>query len=270
MKKEEKIEIIPITQAFAVWKDSQSTIQYPQDLPPDYFTSYITTLPFLAAGPYYWQIYSAKNNTPSIIDVGGAVNELTPYSREQLTGSDDQSLIFSLFHPADLPHVLTFIAKVIEFLFVLPKEEKNSFHITIYGRVKNANGDYVWNAIQYPSFYWDEEGKLLYGLVVYYDVSHLKNDHELPLLSILDRTGNNNQVFSCYYADENKPVYFTSPAISKREQEVLLLIQKGKTSKEIAGELHIAKNTVENHRQRLLKKFGAASSIELLSKINRF
>jgi len=42
--------------------------------------------------------------------------------------------------------------------------------------------------------------------------------------------------------------------LSCRESEVLQLIAEGKASKQIAVELNLSKKTVENHRQRLMKK----------------
>jgi len=43
--------------------------------------------------------------------------------------------------------------------------------------------------------------------------------------------------------------------ISDREKEVLELLIDGLTSKEIGEKLHISKNTVDNHRRNLLRKF---------------
>jgi DNA-binding NarL/FixJ family response regulator len=42
--------------------------------------------------------------------------------------------------------------------------------------------------------------------------------------------------------------------LSSRETEVLQLIAEGKASKEIASELNLSIKTVDNHRQRLMKK----------------
>ncbi len=44
--------------------------------------------------------------------------------------------------------------------------------------------------------------------------------------------------------------------LSHREREVALLIAKGRSSRQIGKELHIAENTVKNHRKRLRKNLG--------------
>jgi two-component system, LuxR family, sensor histidine kinase TtrS len=51
-----------------------------------------------------------------------------------------------------------------------------------------------------------------------------------------------------------------------REREIIAQLSQGKSSKQIADILGISKNTVDNHRQNLLKKFEVTSSAELVVK----
>ena len=60
----------------------------------------------------------------------------------------------------------------------------------------------------------------------------------------------------------------TLPHISKREKEILELVSKGSTSKEIATKLYISPRTVEVHRARLMKKLGASNAAALSSWAN--
>lgn len=52
--------------------------------------------------------------------------------------------------------------------------------------------------------------------------------------------------------------------LSKREIEILRLINKGLLSKEISDQLNISVHTVNTHRQRILEKLHANSSIEAI------
>lgn len=52
--------------------------------------------------------------------------------------------------------------------------------------------------------------------------------------------------------------------LSKREQEILVLISKGFTSLRIAKTLFISKHTVETHRKNILRKLELNSSTELV------
>jgi len=52
--------------------------------------------------------------------------------------------------------------------------------------------------------------------------------------------------------------------LTAREREVMELALKGLSSKAIANKLSISYRTVEQHRSRLLEKFGVGSMTELL------
>ena len=52
--------------------------------------------------------------------------------------------------------------------------------------------------------------------------------------------------------------------LSSREKEILHLIANGKTSKEIAEELFIAKTTVDTHRKNMIRKLQLKSGNELI------
>lgn len=55
--------------------------------------------------------------------------------------------------------------------------------------------------------------------------------------------------------------------LSAREREVAALLVEGLTSKEIARQLTLSPRTVEMHRARLMKKFSAATSSELVNRL---
>jgi DNA-binding NarL/FixJ family response regulator len=58
---------------------------------------------------------------------------------------------------------------------------------------------------------------------------------------------------------ESKP----SPALTKREREVLQLIAEGKTTKDIASQLYVSIKTIETHRKQIMGKVGLNSVAEL-------
>lgn len=63
----------------------------------------------------------------------------------------------------------------------------------------------------------------------------------------------------------NKVVKSDSP-LSEREEEVLRLISRGKTSEEIAEKLNISPLTVKAHRRNMIRKLNAKNSSELMTK----
>ena len=57
---------------------------------------------------------------------------------------------------------------------------------------------------------------------------------------------------------------FASP-LSRREQEILLLVAEGFTNQQIADQLFTSKRTVETHRQNMLAKTGCKNTAALIS-----
>ncbi len=67
------------------------------------------------------------------------------------------------------------------------------------------------------------------------------------------------------YIEDNVKVGKTDKVVlSNREKEILHLIANGKTSKEIAESLFIAKTTVDTHRKNMIRKLQLNSGTELI------
>jgi DNA-binding CsgD family transcriptional regulator len=52
--------------------------------------------------------------------------------------------------------------------------------------------------------------------------------------------------------------------LTPRERQVMKLLVAGKTSKEIAGDLHLSVRTVEAHRRTVLRKMNVLSAAQLV------
>jgi DNA-binding NarL/FixJ family response regulator len=55
-----------------------------------------------------------------------------------------------------------------------------------------------------------------------------------------------------------------SLGLSRREQQLVGLIQQGLTNKEIASRLNLSEQTVKNHVYRMLRKLGAPDRLSLV------
>lgn len=67
------------------------------------------------------------------------------------------------------------------------------------------------------------------------------------------------------YINDNVAIDRSEKAIlSNREKEILHLIANGKTSKQIANELFIAKTTVDTHRKNMIRKLNLTTGNELV------
>jgi two-component system nitrate/nitrite response regulator NarL len=66
-------------------------------------------------------------------------------------------------------------------------------------------------------------------------------------------------------SEENKKNKIQKRGIlSRREKEIIALIEEGKTSVEISEILFIAKGTVDSHRKNMIRKLGLSSASELV------
>jgi len=54
-------------------------------------------------------------------------------------------------------------------------------------------------------------------------------------------------------------------ALTPREKEVLLLLSRGYTNREIAAEMNLSTRTIEGHRASLVSKLGISSRVELMN-----
>lgn len=259
------LEIISPKQFFDNWRTKMTADVQDNRAIANYFKPYVETIPRLALGEYYWQIFNNAEPFPKILMVEGAVEKLTPFDAEGLMNAPIE-VFFSSFHPDDLKQTMTFVTKIFQILFDLDNDKRKNNNITVYARVKNGTGNYIWNSLQYPALYFDEMGNFLYGMALYTNVNHLMKPDAEPMMTILDTTNKTHQVFMCYSPLNELGVQKTAPIVSKREKEIIALLSQGKASKQISDILGITKNTVDNHRQRLLKKFDVTSSAELVMK----
>ncbi len=98
----------------------------------------------------------------------------------------------------------------------------------------------------------------------------LKNADEKELLSAIEIVSKGKKYYSLEITEkmvnnltEEKTTY---KKLTKKEIEVLGLLAKGFTTKDIASQLFISSRTVETHRANMLKKLKVKNSAELINK----
>ncbi len=68
-----------------------------------------------------------------------------------------------------------------------------------------------------------------------------------------------DDVLSMYRHDKGSPFQ----GLTRREKEILQLVVKGHTSKQMAERLHLSQRTVDHYRSNLLRKFNRKNSVEM-------
>ncbi len=98
----------------------------------------------------------------------------------------------------------------------------------------------------------------------------LKNTDEAELILAIRSVYNGKKHFSAEISE--KMINFMSTqsisenVLSNKETEVLVLISKGLTTKEIATKLFVSSRTIETHRANILKKLEVKNTAELIKK----
>jgi len=65
--------------------------------------------------------------------------------------------------------------------------------------------------------------------------------------------------------DEGEPPMPPHPRLTPRQGEVLRLLERGRSTEQIAAELHLSPDTVRNHIRHLLRALGAHSRLEAVA-----
>jgi DNA-binding CsgD family transcriptional regulator len=170
--------------------------------------------------------------------------------------------LISLVHPADLPVVISFESKVMEFFNLLTIEKMFKYKVRYDYRLKHKDGHYIRVLQQVITIETDDKGAIVKTMGIHSDITDLKNEG-LPVLSFIGLDGEptyeNVQVegkFSFLKPEER---------FSPREKEILNKLIQGRTSEEIGKELYISKETVNTHRRNMLAKCGVKNSMELVN-----
>lgn len=101
----------------------------------------------------------------------------------------------------------------------------------------------------------------------------LKNTDESELIHAIRSVYNGKKYFSAEISE--KMINFMSEqsisedVLSNKETEVLGLIAKGLTTKEIAAKLFVSSRTIETHRANILKKLEVKNTAELIKKATK-
>ena len=257
-----KIHVLPLID-YRTFRAGLATDKSQTDCtdPLPHFSPVIRSFEKLALGRYFWFIldFVEERHCGS----GGCVEHLTPFTH-QVFSSLPQLKLHEVTHPEDLYKVLAFSRFYIDLYDRNGLEAMLDFKMSLTFRMLNALGKYYWILVQYPDVIFDDNNRIVYGLVLVTDISHIKN-HGEAMMNIFSRNEQSYQQYFCLNRNTITETEFIFPPVTQREKEILLLLTEGHSSKQIASLLHISTKTVDNHRQNMLHRTGSKSSSELVS-----
>lgn len=207
-----------------------------------------------STGSYYYYVinvgdYSLQQVSERTLRIHGLKDY--PYTLQQ---------IIDLIHPDDVDFVLraeeATLIKMNEIGFEHQLHLKTSYCF----RMRIADGSYHLFHHQAIHLSKDDEGRLTTALNIHTDIHHITqtNNHIVLVAGIGKRSD------YCQMDLSAEDTNLSIPKLSKREMEVLALIAKGLSSKQIGDRLFIAQETVRMHRKNLLRKTGTNGGATLI------
>ncbi|NNM15686.1 MAG: PAS domain-containing protein [Bacteroidia bacterium] len=162
------------------------------------------------------------------------------YTEKQIKEGGDHFFV-ELLHPEDLGVV----GGVVEFF----RQRKGDFFRSAY-RLKHADGHYIW----------------------FYGTSRIMKKHENgdPMLligfamDIFSQIHSDNKLRELLHENLQLRNKLVINSLTNRQKEIMILIAKGNTSKQIGERLNISSHTVETHRKNILKRLNFHNSAAMV------
>lgn len=225
-----------------------------------FFSKEIEDIANYAMSDYFWLI--GNNVNLSITNTSENIGQLTPYNQSKWVNGNF-GIFMEVLHDEDKFFVLRALQLAIEKIESLPADRQKKVRVNIYARMLNAKNEYRWVLIQIPGLYINNETFANCALIMITDLSHIIFKSKPIMFTFTDNVNNQNE----YYQTEAEPIVLKRayyPKISKREQEILGLMAKGLTSKEISAQVNRSFHTIENHKRNLRQKTNSKTSAELI------
>lgn len=165
-----------------------------------------------------------------------------------------EDCIFSRIHPDDLKERHLLELDYFHFQKGNPVCDRSRYFTVCHVRIKGVDGS--WRRVTHRTCYVASHpnGSVWLALCFYAPAAEPYSRQGIEGRVIDNVTGEvmlDARAFRC-----------RGSVLTRRETEVLLRIARGRSSKDIAGELHIALYTVYRHRQNIIRKLQVANTTE--------
>lgn len=171
-----------------------------------------------------------------------------------------RTFFLSQVHPDDMKILSSkTFEKFITYTKELDKEDIKKSRFSVNYRLKRKDGEYIKVIQQYLILEVNSEGYPLLSLGLVTDITpHMPDDKVVFSISKYDKKLGFQVLSSETYL--NTPLVLT-----KRESEILLLIIRGLSSKQIANTLYVSLYTIQAHRRNILEKTKCKNTIDLIN-----
>lgn len=201
----------------------------------------------------------------SYLLVSDGIRDISNYDpREMLEGGLEKFL--DIYHKEDFKvYNKNIFTTNIDFLAQTPQSEHHHYIFSNSYRIRNKDRS-MSSVLQKSSFITSKEtGMPLYAFGTVTDITRITKDknylhHFIEKTEVDKNTHQNKKLIMNKYYSVNE----SDTLLTKQEKIVLCYVSEGLSTKMIAEKLKISPNTVDNHRQNILKKTNCANTAQLI------
>jgi DNA-binding CsgD family transcriptional regulator len=194
-----------------------------------------------------------------VVQVRGSVLKYTGYSPAEF-GNNILLKFMSMFVPEQRSFMSDLVTWILSIEKSVPLEYKSSQFISAWGmRLHHKDGRSMRCYINIIPIEFNTMNNPTLIMMSFQEVSHLVKGEDYCIRGIF---GEDDKKVFVYYSNEDRTI--ETEIITDREREVLLYISQGFDTNQIATEMKISTNTVNNHRRNMLARTGTRDTTALI------
>lgn len=198
----------------------------------------------------YYFIFDCNLNIISFMNA--AFETITGYNASTFTVED----LIDIIHPDDKDYFFACEEKDLKFKNKLRFNEHFNYLYSYTYKIRTAEGNYITIKQTCQALEVNNKGDLTKTLVIHQRI----NDYA-------ERPINDRRIY-----DKSRNIFLDTEncyKLTKRELEILRLVQEGLNSTEIADKICTSKYTVDTHRKNILNKTNSNNFIDLIRKLSQ-
>ena len=212
--------------------------------------------------PLLEEMAKIDSSAISIFDLATKQHIFASYNFEDLLGKKAPNPITmeyfdSVIHPDDYLHLMKVGIEMLKYNLSLDKITRPHIRLLNEYRIRASGGKWIKVIEQHKALELDVNGDVWLSISLL-DISPDQNLNR-PIISRVVNSMTDESFLI------NPSPSGSNPTLTKRESQILGLMDKGMLSKEISDKLNISVHTVNTHRQRILEKTNSSNSIEALN-----
>ena len=186
---------------------------------------------------------------PKLKYVSASAKYILGFSEEEFKAKTVAEF-FSLVHPDDVEGV----QRCFEFINVSEPYDPEVYRFGLHYRFQYSPGHYIYLYDEKLAIR-NDSGTYIY-FTLFRDITSTHTFTQVKL-SVLQKIKNVFSEVYCYYPKHGETL------ITPRQTDIVRLIVRGLSNKEIAERLNVSIYTIKNHKQALFRKANVRSSLEL-------